>query len=177
MPCIQDGVKYLAKGLVMKRIPAAMAAVFSVLLLSPVMAAGTPISTPVHNIKEYNLPADKLAIQGYDPVSYFSGAPTAGDSKITAVVDGVTYRFVNEDHKKTFAADPYKYAPAYGGWCATAMAEGKKVEIDPKNFRISGGRLFLFYKSLLSNARNDWDKDEKNMMARADAAWKKISGE
>jgi hypothetical protein len=161
----------------MKRISSPLAMSLSILLFSAVTAADGPVMAPVHNIKEYNLPSDKLAMQGYDPVSYFAGAPAMGDPKITAAVDGVTYRFASEDHKKTFVADPYKYAPAYGGWCATAMAEGKKVEVDPKNYRIADGRLFLFYKSILGNARNDWDKDAKNLTAKADTSWKKISGE
>ena len=57
------------------------------------------------------------------------------------------------------------------------MADGKKVEIDPKNYKITNGRLFLFFKAWYANAINDWNKDEKNMTTKADAAWKKISGE
>ena len=140
---------------------------------APAAAATAPKTNP----KEYNLGADKLAIAGYDPVSYFKGGPVEGRKELSLTVDGIVYRFVNDDNRKAFAADPGRYKPAYGGWCATAMAGGKKVEIDPKNYKVTDGRLFLFFKAWYANAINDWNKDEKNMTAKADAAWKKISGE
>src|SRR5438477_555547 len=161
----------------MKRLALLSASLTVLLAISSAIAADTAPAAPVHNTKEYNLPADKLAIQGYDPVSYFKGGPAEGSAKLTLTVDGVTYRFVNDDNRKAFAADPDKYKPAYGGWCATAMADGKKVEIDPKNYKVTNGRLFLFFKAWYANAINDWNKDEKNMTTKADAAWKKISGE
>ncbi len=153
------------------------------LFVTPVIAqtTDTPIpsapTAPKTNPKEYNVGSDKLAIAGYDPVSYFKGSPAEGSKDIALTIDGIVYRFASNDNRKAFAEEPGKYKPAYGGWCATAMAEGKKVEIDPKNYKITNGRLFLFFKAWYANAINDWNKDEKNMTARADAAWKKISGE
>jgi hypothetical protein len=72
-------------------------------------------------------------------------------------------------------ADPDSFLPTYGGWCATAMADGRKVEIAPTNFKIAQGRLFLFYKGWLGNARNDWDKNEADLMRRADERWRRIA--
>ena len=57
------------------------------------------------------------------------------------------------------------------------MAKGKKVEIDPTNFKVTDGRLFLFFKAFYANARSDWDKDEPAQTSKADANWKRISGE
>ena len=54
------------------------------------------------------------------------------------------------------------------------MADSRKVEIDPANFKVTNGRLFLFYKGWLGNALNDWNKDEKNLTIRADEQWRKI---
>ena len=87
------------------------------------------------------------------------------------------YHFASEENRALFAANPEKYLPTYGGWCATAMAKGKKVEIDPANFKVTNGRLFLFYNGLFANARSDWDKDEPAQTSKADANWKRISGE
>jgi hypothetical protein len=129
------------------------------------------------NPAEYNLAATKQAVQGYDVVSYFKGAPAKGSETRTVLLDGVFYLFANEDNRKAFQAAPEKYKPAYGGWCATAMAKGEKVEIDPKNYKITNGRLFLFYNGFWGNAIKDWNKDEANLTTKADAAWKKISGE
>ena len=129
-------------------------------------------------IQHYNLGADKVAISGYDAVAYFTqGKALKGRKEISASHRGVTYYFATDEDKKLFAESPYKYLPTYGGWCATAMAKGEKVEIDPTNFKVTKGRLFLFFKAFYANAIKDWNKDEANQMAKADANWKKIAGE
>ena len=128
------------------------------------------------SVGQYNLPDGSLALKGYDPVAYFeSGKAEVGKPDLISRYRGVTYRFATPERRATFAAAPEKYAPAYGGWCATAMAEGRKVEIDPTNFKITNGRLFLFYKGWLGNALNDWNKDEKNLATKADEHWRKIA--
>lgn len=118
-----------------------------------------------------------LAIQGYDPVAYLDeGKATAGDAKIVSRYRGATYRFATAIHRERFNADPEKYIPAYGGWCATAMAEGKKVEINPRSFKVVNGRTLLFYKATWGDALKDWNKDEAGLKPRADAAWEKVVG-
>ena len=129
-------------------------------------------------IEQYNLPSNKLALQGYDPVAYFTkNAALKGSPAARAEYKGVTYQFSSPENKKAFTENPEKYLPTYGGWCATAMAKGEKVEIDPTNFKVTNGRLFLFFKAFYANAIKDWNKDEANLMAKADTNWKKISGE
>jgi len=130
---------------------------------------------PAHH---YNLGANSLGLSGYDPVSYFtSSRAEKGSPQIKVQYRGVLYQFVSAEHKAAFLAKPERYLPTYGGWCATAMAKGEKVEIDPTNFKVTDGRLFLFFKSFYANAQNQWNKDEANLTAKADANWKKISGE
>lgn len=129
-------------------------------------------------VQQYNLGPDKLALQGYDPVAYFKkNAAAKGSATLRTEYQGVTYQFASPENKKAFAEAPEKYLPTYGGWCATAMAKGEKVEIDPTNFKVTNGRLFLFFKAFYANAIKDWNKDEATLMAKADANWKKISGE
>lgn len=132
-------------------------------------------------ISHYNLEKGSLAIEGYDPVSYFpegGSKPAKGSKKITTVHQGVTYRFANENNKKTFLLTPTRYEPAFGGWCSYAMSSGDKVEIDPKSFLIQEGRLLLFYNGFLSNTRRKWNKEgPEKLMPKSDANWKKISGE
>jgi peroxiredoxin Q/BCP len=128
--------------------------------------------------KDYNLPADKVALSGYDPVPYLTQSKAVkGSPLIASTYRGVIYHFVSEENRGLFADNPEKYLPTYGGWCATAMAKGKKVEIDPANFKVTDGRLFLFYKNFLANARSDWEKDEPAQQKKADANWKRIAGE
>jgi peroxiredoxin Q/BCP len=129
-------------------------------------------------VQHYNLGSDKVAISGYDPVAYFTqGKAIKGRKEISASHRGVTYYFASEEDRKLFAGAPEKYVPTYGGWCATAMAKGEKVEIDPTNFKVTNGRLFLFFKAFYANAIKDWNKDEPNLSVKADANWKKLSGE
>ena len=128
--------------------------------------------------KDYNLPADKVALSGYDPVPYLAqNKAVKGSAQITSMYCGVIYNFASEENRALFAHNPEKFLPTYGGWCATAMAKGKKVEIDPTNFKVTNGRLFLFYKNFLANARSDWEKDEPSQTKKADANWKRIAGE
>ncbi|MBL8991472.1 MAG: YHS domain-containing protein [Phycisphaerae bacterium] len=115
------------------------------------------------------------AIRGYDPVAYFTdGKPTRGSEKFESSHRGVTYRFATAANRAAFNAEPEKFVPAYGGWCATAMAEGRKVEINPESFKIVGGRLLLFYKALFGDALADWNKDEPGLKPKADRAWQGI---
>jgi len=116
-----------------------------------------------------------LAIDGYDPVSYFDGKPAEGDSKFSNTHKGVTYLFSSLVNLNKFKANPEKYEPAYGGWCAYAMGEnGEKVKIDPETYKIIEGKLFLFYNFWGNNTLSDWNKNEKSLKSKADLNWKKF---
>ncbi len=142
-------------------------------LLSALLAttlAPAPASAKEHD----NVDKNHLAVQGYDVVAYFAGSAAKGDPKITASHGGHTYRFANEQNRKAFNDAPDKYVPQYGGWCATAMAKGDKVEIDPKTFKVTNGRLFLFYNGFWGNALKDWNANESELTRKADDAWPKL---
>lgn len=125
-----------------------------------------------------NVGKDRVGIKGYDPTSYLNGSPTKGNAGITAEHEGVIYRFASEANRAKFVAEPNRFAPAYGGWCATAFALDKgKVDIDPKNYKVTDGRLFLFYKGWGGNALKEWVKDEPSNIVKADANWKRTVGE
>jgi YHS domain-containing protein len=95
--------------------------------------------------KQFNLKKN-LAIEGYDPVSYFDGKPVEGKPEIKTTHKGVVYQFVTQTNLNKFKAAPDKYEPAYGGWCAFAMGEtGEKVKVDPETYKIMDGKLYLFY--------------------------------
>jgi YHS domain-containing protein len=118
---------------------------------------------------------DGVAIQGYDPVSYFDGKPLEGKKTLKYAHQGVSYCFVNQANMDKFKANPSKYEPAYGGWCAYAMgAKGEKVEIDPETYKITNGKLLLFYNKFFTNTLKDWNKDETKLSKKADDNWKKI---
>lgn len=126
--------------------------------------------------KQYNLEKGGIAIQGYDPVAYFTAKKaTKGVAQFTTNHKGVTYRFSSATNRDLFLKSPANYEPAYGGWCAYAMgATGEKVEIDPETFEVRDGKLYLFYHTLFNNTLPKWQKDEPNLQRKADLSWGKF---
>lgn len=124
---------------------------------------------------EFNLDDDNVAMQGYDPVSYFIGTPQKGKKSFIYNFNGINYWFNNTDNLDLFKKQPDKFEPVYGGWCAYAMGEtGEKVKIDPKTYKIIDGKLYLFYNFYFNNTLIDWNKDEHQLKSKADANWQKI---
>jgi YHS domain-containing protein len=146
--------------------------IFSLLLVSFIMPV-LLFAQQGNRLKHYNLEKG-LAIEGYDPVSYFSGKPKEGSPKFSYTYEGVTYHFINDADLQTFKQNPAKYEPQYGGWCAYAMGStGEKVDVDPDTYKIIDGKLFLFYNKYFNNTLKSWNKDEKALKAKADANWTK----
>jgi hypothetical protein len=86
-----------------------------------------------------------LAIKGYDPVAYFTlGKPTKGAPEFAYDWDEHRYLFANAEHRDRFKADPVKYAPQFGNYCAMALAKGQIVVANPENWLISEGKLYVF---------------------------------
>jgi YHS domain-containing protein len=115
-----------------------------------------------------------VVLKGYDPVSYFQGTPKKGVASLKAEADGISYLFANKENQQEFLKSPKKYAPAYEGWCATAVAGGYKYDIDPLNYVITDGRLFLFYKGWKGDAKKPWLKDQPQQMKKADSQWPQV---
>jgi YHS domain-containing protein len=131
--------------------------------------------TDVFRTKQYNLD-DGVAIKGYDPVAYFTiGKAKKGKSSFSTSYHGVNYRFSTAADLNSFLANPEKYEPQYGGWCAYAMGhDGSKVEVDPETFKIINGKLFLFYNRFFNNTLKTWNQDEPKLHTQADANWQKF---
>jgi len=128
------------------------------------------------NAAETNLDKNNLAIEGYDPVSYFSDQPAKGSKAITATHSNATYYFNSEENRDTFVANPEKYIPAYGGWCAWAMLEGDTVPIDPLNYKVIDGKNYLYYKGFWGDTRQKWNEKieetpEPELVSQANTNW------
>lgn len=153
-----------------------MKKLFSLLLVTvfTVSIASAQTQTDVRK-KQFNLDNTALAIEGYDPVAYFTQQKAIEGKKEIALTDnGITYHFATTQDRDLFKTNPAKYEPQYGGWCAYAMgAKGEKVEIDPKTFKLVDNKLYLFYNKFFNNTKKSWDKDEANLKTKADANWAK----
>ena len=118
---------------------------------------------------ELNASSTGLALQGYDPVAYFTeGAPTPGDWTITSTYQDATYRFASEEHKAAFDADPDAYLPQYGGYCAFGAAMGFKFDGDPNQWKIVDGELFL---NISADIQERWLTDVPGFIELADVNW------
>jgi YHS domain-containing protein len=123
--------------------------------------------------KHFNL-EQTIAIQGYDPVSYFKETkPLKGKQDLSVHYVGVVYYFATENNKTAFLNKPAAYEPQYGGWCAYAMGKsGDKVAIDPQTYKIIDGKLYLFYNAYFNNTLKTWNKNQSTLKAKAEANWK-----
>lgn len=122
---------------------------------------------------ELNASSTGLALQGYDPVAYFTeGAPTKGDWQITTTYNDATYRFASEAHKAAFEADPEAYLPQYGGYCAFGAAMGFKFDGDPNYWKIVDGELFL---NISQDIQQRWQTDIPGFIEQADDNWTDIA--
>jgi YHS domain-containing protein len=116
-----------------------------------------------------NLDKAGVAIQGYDPVAFFTdNKPVKGDAKFPVRHNGATYLFASKEHRDAFKADPTKYEPGFGGYCAYGVSRGKLVEIDVEAFQIVAGKLLLQYSK---GVREDFNKDSTGNLSKANANW------
>lgn len=121
------------------------------------------------------LDSEQVALSGYDPVSYFpegGSDPSPGQPSLSASHEGRVYRFESEENRARFLADPGRYEPEYGGWCAYAVAHGYKYEVDPESFLVVDGRLLLFYRGAMGDAKAEFEREGVQQgVAQADQHW------
>jgi YHS domain-containing protein len=136
----------------------------TVLCLAPVPPGDAQAASPV-NV----LAGGGVAIHGYDPIAYFvEGGPRKGRPELALDHAGARWLFSSEANRERFRAEPEKYLPAYGGYCAFGVAQGYLVKIDPDAWAIVDGRLYLNYDRSVART---WRKDVPGYVAKADANW------
>lgn len=114
-----------------------------------------------------------LAIRGYDPVAYFTqNRPVKGKAEFTATFKGSTFLFDSQANRALFIADPERYAPQYGGFCAYGAAQGYKAATDPAAFTIIGERLYLNYSLPVQDR---WRADREGYISKANGIWPEVS--
>jgi YHS domain-containing protein len=115
---------------------------------------------------------DKVAIKGYDTVAYFTQRqPTMGVEEFSHEWQGATWRFASAEHRDLFAADPEKYAPHFGGFCAMGMSLGVQAETDPQAWVIVDDKLYLTHSP---SALAKFKVDTPDHLAKAEIVWEGI---
>jgi YHS domain-containing protein len=113
-----------------------------------------------------------IAVKGYDVIGYFDEKkPVKGSMQFKQEHQGATYLFASAAHRDRFAADPEKYLPQYGGYCAYGMSQGHKAPIDPEAWTVIDGHLYLNYNM---GVRSTFSKDTGKYIGEADKNWPKL---
>ncbi len=133
------------------------------------LALGLALPVVAQNKTLLNLDKTGVAIQGYDPVAFFTdNKPMKGRPEFPAQHNGAIYYFGSKEHREIFKKDPSKYEPVFGGYCAYGVSKGKLVEIDVNAYQIVDGRLLLQYSK---GVRDDFNKDTRGNLTKAESNW------
>jgi YHS domain-containing protein len=147
--------------------------VFSLATVLAALAPTLPASAGKDAVYTGIVPGTGLG--GYDPVAYFTeNRPRPGEARISAIHEGVTYRFASEENRATFIAEPARYLPQYGGYCAWAVANGYTAHGDPQVWTVVDDRLYLNYSRMVHWR---WERDVPGNIVKGDANWPKVLGE
>ncbi len=128
------------------------------LVSSPVWAETPPVYA-----------SNGVAINGFDPVAYFTdGAPVLGTDAYTSDWNGAKLQFASAENKAMFDAEPDKFAPQYGGYCAYALSKNAIAKTSPDAWTVADSKLYLNYDT---SVREIWRQDQSGNIARADQNW------
>jgi len=132
----------------------------SLLPLGQAQAAEKPVYTGFFS---------NVAVGGFDPVAYFTdNKPVKGDARFAMTYNGAQWHFTSAANRDRFVADPGRYAPQYGGYCAWAVSEGGTASADPMLWKIVDGKLYLNYDA---GVQKKWESDIPGHIAKADRNW------
>ena len=114
----------------------------------------------------------KVAIKGYDVVNYFTeGKARKGKKAFTYEYKDAAWRFVSQEHLDLFKADPAKYEPQYGGYCAYAVGNNYTASVDPRAFDVHEGKLYLNYSF---GIQKKWLARQDFYIEEADKNWPEV---
>jgi hypothetical protein len=140
---------------------------FVPLSLAIFLCAGSVVSTAADAVSTSRF--SDVAVSGYDPVAYFTdNQPVRGRKEFTARWNGAEWRFASAAHRDAFVAEPARYAPQYGGYCAWAVSQGYTAPADPDAWKIVGSKLYLNYDREIAAK---WEQDIPGNIVSADDKW------
>ena len=122
----------------------------------------------------YNIDNSNIALQGYSPVSYLDlGLAQMGSKAFKSEHDKVVYYFTSDAQKQKFDADPERYLPQYGGYCAFGIYAGAKFRVDPNKFIVKEDKYYLFLYNVELDAQELWlaENNHEKLKKKADKNW------
>jgi YHS domain-containing protein len=142
----------------------------SFLLLAGALAAVAQSSkAPVDPISKSN---NGIALRGHDPVGYFTqGKPVKGEASYAHEWMGATWHFATAANRDTFAKDPERYAPQFGGYCAWAVSQGYTAAADPAAWSIVNDKLYVNYNK---DVQKKWEKEQAELIRAAERNWPRL---
>jgi YHS domain-containing protein len=139
-----------------------------------IVGMAVPIVATAFDVADAEIPPPgrRIALSGYDPVSYFTpGHPEKGNKAFWFAYDDAIYYFKNSEHREKFAAAPERYAPQYDGFCAAGLSEGVKHEPDPEAWAIVNGKLYVV---ALKERIAEFKKHPDSFIDKANANWPRL---
>jgi YHS domain-containing protein len=116
--------------------------------------------------------ADGTAIHGYDAVAYFKESKAVkGRKEFSTSWNNATWLFASKENRDTFTADPEKFAPQFGGYCAYGTAEGHKSPTQPDAWTIVGDKLYFNYNK---DVQTEWNKNQGALIEKANKNWSEV---
>jgi len=156
----------------MKRIALVTWIIATLFAVAPPAFAGVEVNTAPGDVLVDGKPAPGLGVHGFDVVAYHTQAkPVQGDAKFAVVHANATYRFASKKNLETFKANPAKYEPAFGGYCAYGVSVNAKFDGDPRVWKIVDGKLYLNLDQQIQRA---FEKDVAGSIRKAYANWRKL---
>ena len=150
-------------GRTLSRLSTAFAGILALLTIAGAAHAVDPVNSSFFG---------GVAIKGYDPVAYFAeGHPAEGSDDYEVEWRDATWRFANAENRDAFEADPEKYAPQYGGYCAYAVSQGYTAKGEPKVWKIVNGKLYLNFSK---GVQKTWQRDIPGHIKSANANWPSV---
>ena len=151
---------------------------FAGVLLVFALADSALAAPPINTLEKSGLlgryKVSEIAIRGYDTVAYFTQSrPVAGSAEHALEWQGATWQFASSGNRALFEADPEKYAPQYGGYCAYGAAGGYLVKIEPESWTILGGKLYLNYDA---KVQSQWEQDIPGYIQKANVSFEQLIG-
>lgn len=145
---------------------------FLVLVIAGTSAFAAPPINTLEREGLFGYEHNGIAIRGYDTVAYFTQSkPVEGSDSYTTEWSGATWKFASQENLDLFIAEPEKYAPQYGGYCAYGVAQGNLVKIEPEQWTILDDKLYLNYNEKLNKA---WKKDIPGYIKTADELFNQL---